>query len=66
MAFFGMQPIGGVVVGAVSKWIGTPDTLMAEGICALLIGLMHFRFLRKQKLKEKQKAPLETATLQTA
>lgn len=66
MAFFGMQPIGGVVVGAVSKWIGTPDTLMFEGICALLIGLMHFRFLRKQKLKEKQKVPLETATLQTA
>lgn len=65
MAFFGMQPIGGVVVGAVSKWIGTPNTLMCEGICALLIGLMHFRFLRKQKLKEKQKAPLETATLQT-
>ena len=66
MAFFGMQPVGGLIIGSVSKWIGTPDTMLAEGFFALLIGLLHFRFLRKQRLKEKQKAPLETATLQTA
>src|SRR3569833_459147 len=26
MAFFGMQPLGGLIIGSVSKWIGTPDT----------------------------------------
>ncbi len=51
MAFFGMQPLGGLLVGAISKWIGTTDTLMGEGIAALLIGLLHWRYLRREKLK---------------
>jgi MFS family permease len=54
MAFFGMQPIGGLLVGSVSKWIGTTDTLMAEGCAALLIGLLHWAYLRKEKLKARQ------------
>jgi MFS family permease len=54
MAFFGMQPLGGLLIGSVSKWIGTPDTMLAEGIFALLIGLLHFRYLRKEKLKKQQ------------
>ena len=49
MAFFGMQPFGGLIVGSVSKWIGTPNTLLGEGIFALLIGVFHFIYLRKQK-----------------
>src|SRR6202012_6156181 len=57
MAFFGMQPLGGLLIGALSRWIGTPDTMRAEGIFALLIGLLHFRFLRKQALKQKQPTP---------
>ena len=52
MAFFGMQPLGGLLVGAMSQWVGTPDTVMAEGMVALLIGILHFRFLRKRKLKK--------------
>lgn len=58
MAFFGMQPLGGLLVGAISKWIGTTDTLMGEGIAALLIGLLHWRYLRREKLKAKQKPQL--------
>ena len=57
MAVFGMQPLGGLVIGSVSKWIGTPDTLLAEGIIAGLIGLLHMRFLRKEKLKKQQPMP---------
>lgn len=51
MAFFGMQPLGGLIVGSVSQWIGVPDTMMSEGLIALFIGMMHFRYLRKRKLK---------------
>jgi len=51
MAFFGMQPLGGLLVGSLSKWIGTTDTLMGEGVAALLIGLLHWRYLRKEKLR---------------
>jgi MFS family permease len=57
MAVFGMQPLGGLVIGSVSKWIGTPDTLLGEGIIAGLIGLLHMRFLRKEKLKRQQSMP---------
>lgn len=52
MAFFGMQPLGGLLVGAISKWIGAADTLMGEGVAALLIGLLHWRYLHKEKLKK--------------
>ncbi|MFD0795354.1 MFS transporter [Mucilaginibacter litoreus] len=54
MAFFGLQPIGGLLVGSVSKWIGAPDTILFEGIAALIIGIMHLRYLRKAKLKQQE------------
>lgn len=52
MAFFGMQPLGGLLVGSISKWVGTTDTLMGEGIAALLVGFLHWRYLRKEKLNK--------------
>ena len=51
MAFFGMQPLGGLIVGSISQWIGVPDTVMIEGFIALCIGGLHFSFLKKNKLK---------------
>jgi hypothetical protein len=51
MAFFGMQPLGGLIVGSVSQIIGVPDTVLAEGCIALFIGYLHFRFLKRNKLK---------------
>lgn len=54
LAFFGMQPLGGLLVGTVSKYVGAADTLMFEGIAALLIGLLHWRYLRKEKLRHEQ------------
>ena len=51
MAFFGMQPLGGLIVGSVSQVIGVPDTVLAEGCITLFIGYLHFRFLKRNKLK---------------
>lgn len=53
MAFFGMQPLGGLIVGSLSQHIGVQNTVLAQGCVALLIGVLHLRFLRKQKLKKK-------------
>ena len=64
MAFFGMQPFGGLIVGTVSKWIGAPNTLLGEGIFALLIGLFHFRYLRKQKKHAAENPPAPEPALQ--
>ncbi|MCR8560842.1 MFS transporter [Mucilaginibacter sp. BJC16-A38] len=67
LAFFGMQPLGGLLVGVISKYVGAADTLMFEGIAALLIGLLHWRYLRREKLKhehdlvlKEQEHPMQT------
>ena len=56
MAFFGMQPLGGLLIGAVSQIIGTPDTVLLQGIIALLIGGLHFRLLHLRETKNFQAA----------
>lgn len=53
MAFFGMQPLGGLIVGTISQKIGVQDTVLGEGCVALLIGITHFYYLRKQSLQKK-------------
>jgi MFS family permease len=50
MAFFGMQPLGGLLIGAISHYIGTPNTILAEGICALLISLSFAYFLNRTSM----------------
>jgi len=56
MAFFGMQPLGGLLIGTLSQLIGTPDTVMIQGFITLLIGFLLFRFLHKAKEKRLQEA----------
>jgi MFS family permease len=62
MAFFGMQPLGGLLIGWISQWIGVENTVLAEGIIALLIGAMHIRFLYRSQ----QKGEVKTVTPVTA
>ena len=52
MAFFGMQPLGGLIIGAVSQRIGTPDTVMGQGIITLIIGFFLFRLLKINEAKK--------------
>jgi len=60
MAFFGMQPLGGLIVGSVSQMIGVPNTVLAEGCIAIFIGYLHFRFLKRNKLKAVKMPKVET------
>ena len=57
MAFFGMQPLGGLLIGFVSEHIGVKNTVMAQGIIALLIGLLHVRFLQRRNLRKVNAVP---------
>jgi MFS family permease len=66
MAFFGMQPLGGLLIGSISQWIGTANTILAEGIFALLIGILHFRFLKKSKLKKESLPVLKDEPTETS
>jgi MFS family permease len=56
MAFFGMQPIGGLIIGFVSQHIGVENTVLFQGIIAILIGCLHVRFLHKNKIKQTETA----------
>ena len=65
MAFFGMQPLGGLLIGFVSHYIGVQLTVLMEGIIAIGIGILHVRFLRKRGRKRNprpglRKQPPET------
>jgi MFS family permease len=60
MAFFGMQPLGALLIGGVSQYIGTPNTILAEGIAALIILFLFIPYLRRN-LKKKNNNINETA-----
>jgi len=59
MAFFGMQPIGGLLVGSLAHYIGAPRTILIEGALTLMIACVFFPFLRKRELKAKHKMKME-------
>jgi MFS family permease len=58
MAITGMQPLGALLIGTVSQYIGAPNTIIAEGIAAVVIAVSFLPFLRKDILKEKDKIKL--------
>ncbi len=49
MAYFGMLPLGSLLVGTVSQHIGAPDAILIQGIIALVIAAVFYKFLRKKK-----------------
>jgi MFS family permease len=53
MIFFGLQPIGSLTIGFVSQHIGVENTVLIEGIIALLIGALDLYALRKIKSGKK-------------
>ena len=54
MAFFGMQPLGALIVGSAAEVIGAPLTILLQGVATLMIGVAFFPFLRKDVLLKKQ------------
>ena len=68
MAFFGMQPLGGLLVGTISHYIGAPQTLFWQGITTLIIAVLFLPFLRREDLNSNQRMKmeqLEERTLET-
>ena len=53
MAFFGLQPLGGLIIGVISQYVGVQNTIMAQGVIAVLIGLLQVRFIVANRKKEK-------------
>ncbi|HTA28106.1 MAG TPA: MFS transporter [Bacteroidia bacterium] len=59
MAFFGMLPLGALVIGWLSNRIGAPNTILAEGIAALLIFSVFVFFMRRNLLKKRDMQVME-------
>jgi len=59
MAFFGMQPIGSLLLGALSHYIGAANAMLVQGVVTILIALLFMPFLRKRELKPKDKMKIE-------
>ena len=59
MAFFGLQPIGGLLVGGSAHVIGAPLTVLLQGVATLLIGIVFFPFLRRDILFRKQRMKIK-------
>lgn len=52
MAYFGLQPVGSLLIGAVSHYIGAPATLLAQGIAALVVVGVFWKYLRQDEKPE--------------
>ncbi len=61
MAIFGMLPLGSVLVGAISQKIGAPDTVLYEGVTALIIAALFSKFLRSDRLHKKERMRVDEA-----
>jgi len=59
MAFFGMQPIGSLLIGSFSHYAGAPTTLLLQGVVTIMIALAFMPFLRKRDLKASEKMKIE-------
>ncbi len=45
MAYFGMMPLGSLLIGTVSGYVGAPNTVLGAGITALILLAVFWRFL---------------------
>jgi MFS family permease len=59
MTFFGMQPIGGLLIGFLAHTLGAPMTILCQGFATLLIAVFFFPFLRRDILMRKQRTKLK-------
>jgi len=55
MAYFGMIPLGSLLIGTISQKLGAPLTMLCQGVTALIIAACFSVFLKssQQELKEK-------------
>ena len=58
MAFFGMQPLGSLLIGTLAHYIGAPLTIFLQGILTIIIALVFIQFLQPGLFKKKQKMKL--------
>lgn len=61
MAFFGMLPLGSLLIGAVSQQIGAPNAILCQGIVALIIAMVFSKYLRQERINKKNTGQIKEA-----
>lgn len=51
LGYFGMLPLGSLMVGSISQQIGPADTMLCQGITAIVIASVFFRYIRREAVK---------------
>jgi len=57
MSFFGVLPLGALLIGTVSQKIGAPLTMFCQGIVALIIAFVFFQLFKKSKIAQTTNQP---------
>lgn len=52
LALSSMIPVGSLLIGAVSHYIGVQRTVLIEGFLALIIAFFYLRYLKREKLRK--------------
>lgn len=47
MSFFGMLPLGSLLIGTISQKIGAPVTMLSQGVIAVLIAAVFYQLIKK-------------------
>ena len=59
MVLTAMLPLGSLLVGAASHYVGVENTVLIQGITAIVIAAIYGRYLRKQRLRKREAHALE-------
>jgi MFS family permease len=54
VAYFGMLPLGSLLIGAISQKITAPSAMLCQGVAALVIAGIFYKFLMKNKPGKKK------------
>jgi MFS family permease len=63
VAFFGMMPLGSLLMGWLAQRIGAQNTVLAEGTIGLLLGLWHLSYVKRMEKASLPKLAEEEAAL---
>jgi hypothetical protein len=62
MAYFGMMPIGSLLIGGVSQIAGARPTMLGSGVIALILLAIYWRFLSTASETADATGTVEAAT----
>ena len=61
MAYFGMLPLGALLIGAISQQIGAPNAILCQGIVALIVAAVFSKYLRRDRINKNNTAQIKEA-----